>query len=66
MQHIVKTTAGTWYTITCTAPATVTETIQGEIAPLATLEQPGTEKLRASGTSITVETEGRVRILPFD
>lgn len=59
-----KTIAGTWYTITCTASVSVTEQIQGETAPLAKLSEAGTAAFRASGSSVTVETEGKYNILP--
>lgn len=65
MTYTEKTIAGTWYTINSTAPATVTETIDGEISELVTLEKSGFEAFRAAGASITVETEGKYRILPF-
>lgn len=45
---------GTWYTITCTAAATVTQQIDGETAELATLSKSGTAAFRATASTITV------------
>ena len=59
-----KTIAGTWYTITCTAAATVTQEIDGETAELAILEKSGTTAFRATASTITIETEGKYHILP--
>lgn len=59
------TIPGTWYTITCTAPATVTENIGDEPVTLATLDDNGLTHFRASGSRITISTEGTYRILPF-
>lgn len=59
-----KTTAGTWYTITSTAAATVTQEIDGETATLATLTESGTAIFRASAPAVTVQTSGKYRILP--
>ena len=64
MTNEEKTIAGTWYTITCTAAATVTEQIHGETATLATLSESGTAAFRASSPSITIDTEGKYHILP--
>jgi len=65
MQHIVKTLAGTWYTISCTQAAIVTENIQGETAELASLPASGVEPFRVTGNQITVETDGKFEVLPF-
>lgn len=65
MTQEIKTIAGTWYTINCTAAVTVTEIIDGEISQLVTLEQSGSEAFRAASDRITVETEGKYRIFPF-
>ena len=64
MTKTEKTVAGTWYTITCTAAATVTQEIDGEIATLATLEKSGTTTFRASASTVTIQTEGKYHILP--
>ena len=64
MEHSVKTIPGTWYTITATAPATVIELIQGEIATLATLKKSGTDSFRPSTTQVTINTEGKFTVLP--
>lgn len=64
MEHSVKTIPGTWYTITATAPATVIEFIQGEIATLATLKKSGTDFFRPSTTQVTINTEGKFTVLP--
>ena len=58
------TIPGTWYTITSTAPATVTQQIAGQTATLATLTESGTATFRATATTITVETTGNYHILP--
>lgn len=65
MEHTVKTFAGVWYTINCTANATVTETIDDEIVPLIDLSSPGSATFRASGSQITIQTDGKFRVLPF-
>ncbi len=64
MSYTEQATPGTWYTITCTAPATVTQQIDGETATLATLTESGTTTFRATASTITVETEGKYHILP--
>lgn len=64
MTNTVKTIPGTWYTITCTAAATVTEQIEGENAVLAVLDESGTASFRATAGTIIVETEGKYHILP--
>lgn len=64
MEHTETAIAGTWYTITCTAAATVTETIGGETAKLATLSESGTAAFRASTASLTITTDGKYVILP--
>lgn len=64
MTYTEKAIAGTWYTITCTAAATVTQEIEGETATLATLDESGTASFRATAPTITVETTGKYHILP--
>lgn len=64
MTQEIKTIAGTWYTINCTAAVTVTEIIDGEISKLVTLEKSGSDCFRPSGSIITIETEGKFRVLP--
>lgn len=64
MTKTETTIAGTWYTITCTAPATVTQQIDGETATLATLDESGTAAFRATASSITIETDGKYHLLP--
>ncbi len=64
MTHTVKTIPGTWYTITCTAPATVTQQIDGETVELAVLDKSGTASFRATAGIITITTEGKYHILP--
>ena len=64
MTYTEKAIAGTWYTITCTAAATVTQEIEGETATLATLDKSGTETFRATAPTITIETTGKYHILP--
>ncbi len=64
MTYTEKAIAGTWYTITCTAAATVTQEIEGETATLATLDESGTASFRATSPTITIETTGKYHILP--
>ena len=64
MTKTEKAIPGTWYTITCTAAATVTQQIDGETAELATLSKSGTTTFRPSASTITVETDGKYHILP--
>lgn len=65
MEHTVKTYAGVWYTINCTAPVTVTEIIDGEISELLVLDKAGSDNFRPSGTQVQIETDGKFRVLPF-
>ncbi len=64
MTKTEKTIPGTWYTLTSTAPATVTQQIAGQTATLATLTESGTATFRATATTITIETTGNYHILP--
>lgn len=64
MTKTEKVIPGTWHTITCTAPATVTQQIDGETATLATLTESGTTTFRPSASTITVQTDGKYHILP--
>ena len=64
MTYTEKAIAGTWYTITCTAAATVTQEIEGETATLATLDESGTASFRATSPTITIKTTGKYHILP--
>lgn len=59
MTYTEKAIAGTWYTITCTAAATVTQEIEGETATLATLDESGTASFRATAATVTIETTGK-------
>lgn len=65
MEHIVKTLAGTWYTINCTDSFTVVEFIDGKPTELAARDSSGSEHFRASGTSVTITTDGKFRVFPF-
>ncbi len=60
----IKTIAGNWYSLTCTAPATVTAEIDGESVTLAKLDESGTTVICAPSATVTVETEGKYRLLP--
>lgn len=65
MEHTVKTYAGVWYTINCTAPVTVTEIIDGATSELLKLDRAGSSDFRPSGSQVQVETNGKFRVLPF-
>ncbi len=60
----IKTVAGNWYCFTCTAPATVTAEIDGESVTLAKLGEGGTAVICSPSATVTVETEGKYRLLP--
>lgn len=65
MTYTEKTFAGTWYTINCTAPVTVFENIDGEQYELLILDRAGSDSFRAAGALVTIETDGKYRLLPF-
>lgn len=62
--NTIDTNPGTWYCFFCTAPATVTAEIDGEYVTLAVLDSGGKESFCAPAESISVETDGKFRVLP--
>lgn len=62
----MKTLAGCWYTITCTAAVTVTEDVRGAAVPLAVLKKAGVAVFRASQAKVCVVTDGEFVVLPTD
>ena len=62
----VKTLAGCWYTITCTAAVTVTEDVRGTAVPLAELKKAGVAGFRASQAKVCVVTDGEFVVLPTE
>lgn len=64
MTHEIETAPCTWYTYNVTDSCTVREIIDGETATLSVLATGGTGIFFASGNSVTLETNGKFRILP--
>lgn len=62
--NTIDTNPGTWYCFFCTAPATVTAEIDGEYVTLVVLDSEGKESFCAPAESISVETDGKFRVLP--
>ena len=62
--NTIDTNPGTWYCFFCTAPATVTAEIDGEYVTLAVLDSEGKESFCAPAESISIETDGKFRVLP--
>ena len=62
--NTINTNPGTWYCFFCTAPATVTAEIDGEYVTLAVLDSEGKESFCAPAESISIETDGKFRVLP--
>ncbi len=60
----IKTVAGNWYSLTCTAAATVTAEIDGEPVTLATLAEGGTTVFCSPAATVTIATAGKYRVLP--
>lgn len=60
----IKTVAGNWYSLTCTAAATVTAEIDGEPVTLATLTTGGTTVFCSPAATVTIATAGKYRVLP--
>lgn len=60
----IKTVAGNWYSLTCTAAATVTAEIDGVSVTLATLDEGGTAIFCSPSATVTVDTAGKYRVLP--
>lgn len=64
MTHEIETEPKTWYTYNVTDSCTVREIIDGETATLSVLATGGTGLFFASGNRVTLETNGKFRILP--
>jgi len=64
MQHNIKTTPGSWYSVTATQAATVTASIDGESVTLAILAEGGSVTICAPANSIAIDTQGKLRVLP--
>lgn len=62
--NTIDTNPGTWYCFFCTAPAAVTAEIDGEYVTLAVLDSEGKEAFCAPAESISIETDGKFRVLP--
>lgn len=60
----IKTVAGNWYSLTCTAAATVTSEIDGESVTLTMLDEGGTTVFCSPSSTVTIATEGKYRVLP--
>lgn len=60
----IKTVAGNWYSLICTAAATVTAEIDGVSVTLATLNEGGTAIFCSPSATVTVDTAGKYRVLP--